>query len=89
MAALLQTHEPENSLFNALAHGEKTVVLQERSLLVTQRRSNILAFFLGENDAIELFVYHMVLLPTELISFPSIFGSRGHLRHRMHRSPVK
>lgn len=68
MAALLQTHEPEDRLFNALAHGEKAVVLQKSGFLVTQRRSDILAFFLGENDAVELFVYHVVLFATVLIN---------------------
>lgn len=67
MAALLQTHEPKDSLFNALAHSEEAVVLQQRSFLVTQHCSDIPAFFLGKNDAIELFVYRQVLFATVLI----------------------
>lgn len=68
MAALLQTHEPKDRLFNALAHGEEAVVLKKSSFPVTQRRSDIRAFFLGKNDAVELFVYHVVLFATVLIT---------------------
>jgi hypothetical protein len=61
VAALLGADEPEDGLLDGAAGGEQTMVLQQRELLVAQLLCDVLAFLLGEDDAIELVVDDVVL----------------------------
>lgn len=61
MAALLQADEPEDCSFDRLSDREEAVVLQQRGLLVSKRRGDMLPFCFGEDDTVELLVDNMVL----------------------------
>lgn len=61
MTAFLQTDEPEDALFDRLSDGQETVVLEEGGFLGSEGFGDVLAFFFGEDDAVELFVDHVVL----------------------------
>jgi hypothetical protein len=61
IAALFQRNKPEDSLLNRPTNSQKTMVLQQCRFLIPKRLSNILAFFLGKNDAVELLVDDVVL----------------------------
>jgi hypothetical protein len=61
MAALLQAHEPEDSLVNCLAAGKEAMVLQECSFVVAERFCDVLAFLFCQDDSIEALVKHVVL----------------------------
>lgn len=53
MAALLQAREPKDGRLDALPTSQQAVVLQQRGLLIAQRRGDRAAFLLGEHDAAE------------------------------------
>lgn len=48
--------------FNSLANRQKTMVLQQRSFLVAKAFGDVLAFLLGQDDAVERIVHHVVVM---------------------------
>jgi hypothetical protein len=70
IAALFQRNKPKDRLFNAPTNSQKPMVLQQSRFLIPKSFSNILPFFLGENDAVELPVDNVVLYPSALIHSP-------------------
>lgn len=62
VATLLQADEPEYCLFDGLAACKETVVHEKSSFLVADGFCDLLAFDLGEDDAVKLFVDDVVLL---------------------------
>ena len=61
VAAFLQADEPEDGGFNGFADGQEAVVLEKGGLLVSQGAGDLLAFFCGEDDAVECRVKDVVL----------------------------
>lgn len=61
VAALVQAHEPKYRLLDRLSDSQKAVILQERGLLIAQLSGDIMTFFLGENNAVELLIHNVVL----------------------------
>jgi hypothetical protein len=62
MAALLQAREPKHRRIDCLPDRQKAMVLQEDRLLRPQRFRDVLAFLLGEHDALERVVDGVVIV---------------------------
>lgn len=62
VTALFQTAEPKDGLFDGPTDGQEAVVLKQGRLFGSEDLGDVLAFLLGEDDAIELFVDDVVLV---------------------------
>jgi hypothetical protein len=61
IAAFLQAHEPKHGLLDRPPHRQQAMVLQESGFIIAQCSGDALAFFLSEDDSLELFVDDVVL----------------------------
>lgn len=61
LTALFETDEPKNGGLDGSANGQQAMVLEERSLLVTQARCDISALFFCQDNSVEALIEHVIL----------------------------